>query len=566
MVLATLAIRKLFHAKLPGNAFLILWLAAALRFLLPVAVPVPWNAYTVLEHFGVLAEWDNTFGMMGAKEPILEGRQEVQASGGQNPAGNYAMEEGKGDARAQEGAAGLWGVLSLWSLIYLAGALLCGAFYAFAYLKCCWEFRAALPVEDLAALEYVQSFPVRRKVQVRQSGLVATPITYGVLHPVILLPKGIQWESGRQMQLVLTHELVHIRRFDVVWKLLFSMAVCIHWCNPLAWVMRVLANRDIELACDEKVVQYFGRESRSVYAMSLLSLAERKSGLMPWGAGFGKGAMEERIVAIMKKENYSVKAVAGAVVLVVFMVALFATSAKQTGEAYVAEGSFSEEGGQSSPIPIAAADVPIWRARSLEEEERRLIGFLENAYENGESEYQHFGLTYDNKENYFLYQGKVVGFFEDEMEPGMFRSFTDERGTIGLVAQRDASGVLAGFQEVSLQASSGGHSFYLEREPSGVAVAGNSGYATESAGDTAIDFPKEYENYGVSQDGKYKGKWIKVLYDAENFIYTSGCEGSPEAEVAYLLVQRDSKGKITSFQELTKKEMQNRIKKEGVEF
>lgn len=76
---------------------------------------------------------------------------------------------------------------------------------------------------------------------------------------------------------MLTHEMVHIQRFDVARKLLFVIAVCIHWCNPLVWVMNVLANRDIELACDERVLQYFGQESRTAYALSLISLAERNN-------------------------------------------------------------------------------------------------------------------------------------------------------------------------------------------------------------------------------------------------------------------------------------------------
>ena len=67
----------------------------------------------------------------------------------------------------------------------------------------------------------------------------------------------------------------------------------------------------------------------------------------------------------------------------------------------------------------------------------------------------------------------------------------------------------------------------------------------------------------MTQEGKYKGKWIKVLYDAEHCVYTSGCD---EEGAAYLFVKRDSKGKIISFQEMEKEEMQKAIKKEGIEF
>lgn len=567
MVLAVLAVRKIFQNKLPGNTFVVLWMAVALRLLLPVAVPVPWNAYTLLEHFEGVGQWGEALGLAAPKEAEpADWQQGIQAGEGQLPTGNNVVEEVQGDAGVQEGAKGLQKFLPAWNLIYLAGALLCAVFYIFTYLKCYREFRAALPVEDLDVLSYVRSFPMKRKVQVRETRLVATPMTYGVRRPVILLPKGIKWESDRQMRLVLTHELAHIRRFDVVWKLVLAMAVCIHWCNPLVWVMNILASRDIELVCDEKVVRHFGQDSRSVYALSLISLAERKGRPVTWGAGFGKDAMEERIVAIMKKKIYSGKAVAGAAILVVFVVVLFATSTKQTGDAYLAEGNLAQEGSQSSPIQIPAQAVPVWSGDLREEEGRRLAGFLENAYENEGSEYQKFGLLYDDKENCFRYQGKVVGYFEDEIEPGMFRRFTDGRGAVGLVAQREASGAIEGFQEVGLNAVSaedldaGGHSYLPQ---TGVAFSYKSDDATESAGDMAVDFPKEYEKYGVTQEGKYKGKWIKVLYDAEHYVYTSGCD---EEEAVYLFVKRDSKGKIISFQEMEKEEMQKAIKIEGIEF
>lgn len=75
------------------------------------------------------------------------------------------------------------------------------------------------------------------------------------------------------------HEYVHIRRFDCLLKLLLTAALCLHWLNPLVWVMYLLANRDIELCCDEVVLPRMGLEKRSVYAMTLIDLEEQKSGL-----------------------------------------------------------------------------------------------------------------------------------------------------------------------------------------------------------------------------------------------------------------------------------------------
>ena len=78
------------------------------------------------------------------------------------------------------------------------------------------------------------------------------------------------------MAYVLEHELVHIRRLDALWKPLLALTACVHWFNPLAWAMYVLANRDMELRCDEAVIRRFGADSRSAYALALLSMEENR--------------------------------------------------------------------------------------------------------------------------------------------------------------------------------------------------------------------------------------------------------------------------------------------------
>ena len=84
-----------------------------------------------------------------------------------------------------------------------------------------------------------------------QDDRISSPLTYGILHPVILLPRQNLSLPQETLDCILTHEYVHIRRFDCLLKLLLTAALCLHWLNPLVWVMYLLANRDIELCCDE---------------------------------------------------------------------------------------------------------------------------------------------------------------------------------------------------------------------------------------------------------------------------------------------------------------------------
>ena len=91
------------------------------------------------------------------------------------------------------------------------------------------------------------------------------------------MPETTKWEEGRELPYVLEHEFVHIRRLDGATKFVLIVGLCIHWFNPLVWAMYVLANRDLELSCDETVVRRFGEDSRACYTRTLIHMEEKKS-------------------------------------------------------------------------------------------------------------------------------------------------------------------------------------------------------------------------------------------------------------------------------------------------
>lgn len=129
--------------------------------------------------------------------------------------------------------------------------------------------------------QWLRQHPLRRKIAIRQSDRISSPLSFGVLRPVILLPKKTDWTDEEALRYVLEHEFVHIRRFDSVGKLLLIAAACVHWFNPLVWAMYVLANRDLELSCDETVLRRFGGDVRGAYARVLIRMEERRRGVQP---------------------------------------------------------------------------------------------------------------------------------------------------------------------------------------------------------------------------------------------------------------------------------------------
>jgi beta-lactamase regulating signal transducer with metallopeptidase domain len=100
-----------------------------------------------------------------------------------------------------------------------------------------------------------------------QSEAVASPFVLGMIRPKIYLPFAM---TGSEMLHVIAHEEAHIRRKDHWWKPLGFAILALHWFNPLLWLAYVLLCRDIEMACDEKVVKSLNTEERADYSQALL--------------------------------------------------------------------------------------------------------------------------------------------------------------------------------------------------------------------------------------------------------------------------------------------------------
>jgi len=307
MIIAVVIVRAAAIEKLPKRVFLLLWELVLLRLLLPFSVPSILSAYSFV-------------GRSKPMQEVLEQKPEVniflQAKPGQINAGTIEA--------LPENEAGL----SLWFLIWLTGMVLCAAFFAISYLRCYTRFRSALPVDNGFTVQWLKEHRLRRPVRIRQTDQILSPLTYGIFRPVILMPKGTDWENRQQLKYVLLHEYIHICRFDMVVKLFAVIALCIHWFNPFVWLMYLLFNRDIELACDECVVRRLGEALRSAYARTLIGMEEKKSGITPLYNNFSKNAIEERIRAIMKTEKITRGILLVSVIVVISIVVLFATSAE----------------------------------------------------------------------------------------------------------------------------------------------------------------------------------------------------------------------------------------------
>lgn len=321
MILAVFVIRAGLIHRLPKKLFILLWEAALLRLLLPFSVPSPLSVYTLA--CGGLSG-GNAAKPLSPALYLIPQTTVVQTDAG--TVGAQILQSG-----ISEGAA--HGEVSVYFLIWLLGTLVCAAFFAVSYLRCYREFRTSLPLHSEAAAGWLKKHPLRREVRLRQSDRVSTPLTYGILKPVILLPAGTDWESEKQMEYILLHEHIHIRHFDAVKKMVMVSALCVHWFNPFVWMMYLLFNRDMELACDEGVVRHSGAQSRRAYADTLIRMEEKRSMALPFCNNFSQNAVRERIRAIMKTKKITIGIIVLCAVIFAAVMILFATSADSRWQA-----------------------------------------------------------------------------------------------------------------------------------------------------------------------------------------------------------------------------------------
>ena len=375
IILLIVVLRAVLINRLPKKTFLILWWIALIRLLVPYSIKSVTSIYSLLQSIysdinPVRTAQTTTF------LPIHGNMPEIA--------------NGLSEAMVQRTES-----ISILSVIWLAGLLLCFGFFAVSYIKCYREFRFSLPVENDILEAWKEKHPLKRSLSIRQTETIAAPLSYGVIRPVILMPKNTEWKNIYQLRYVLEHEYVHIRRLDMLTKLIMIAAVCIHWFNPLVWVMYILFNRDLELSCDETVVCRFGMDIKSVYATALISMEEKKSGLTPLCNSFSKNAIEERIRAIMKIKKTSKFAVIISAVLVICVTGGFATSAsslekntetaQENGETTVALNEVNIREDES----LSSSDVEWWTAEEyakwLDEEKEVLQSMIgEKAYTGGD--------------------------------------------------------------------------------------------------------------------------------------------------------------------------------------
>ncbi len=228
---------------LPKRTLMLLWAVVFLRLLLPVSFDFPFSVFA--------------FGQSVRTEVVFNNLPLAQVA------------ESLGTANVESAFP--------WSIAWCTGFVLSVFYFTLNYVRCIVVFRSALPCHRKDVLSCAEPHRTNRKVQIRVSDRVSGAFTYGIIRPVIILPKHLLHGEWEQLELVLLHEWIHIKRCDTLKKAALTLVLCLHWFNPVTWFFYCRAGRDIELCCDESVLGSIGRECALSYAKTLLSMACREN-------------------------------------------------------------------------------------------------------------------------------------------------------------------------------------------------------------------------------------------------------------------------------------------------
>ena len=192
-------------------------------------------------------------------------------------------------------------------------------------------------VFGLFAYAIISYLMLYRKVQVSISygkrvkicDYIETPFILGMVCPYIYIPSGL---SDDQFMHVIAHENAHLKRFDHLWKPIGFLILAIHWFNPFAWVAYILLCKDIEIACDEKVIRDMEKKNATSYAQTLLECSQERRMVWMCPLAFGEVSVKERIKHVLQFKKPAFWLIVVAIVSCMIVAVCFLTNPKKDKE------------------------------------------------------------------------------------------------------------------------------------------------------------------------------------------------------------------------------------------
>ena len=483
MIAAVLVLRGLLRNKVPKFVFPILWSAVLLRLLVPFSLSSPLSlsvpeflmtpSHETSYADAVVEDKDIPAAQSSAPTTATEGTAEIAVAFESETTNNAIMIDYQAQT-AISNTADFRVLIYLYALggLGTAGILL---FQKYRYTKC---LKASLLLEHNETINTLLREMDMGHILVFTNDVIASPLVCGLLAPRIYLPARMDFGNTELLRHNICHETMHIRRRDNWIKCIMLITLCIHWFNPLVWIMSRYLAADLETACDEAVLRLYDRgdnaeETKKSYAFSLLAMAISGSRPTLLYSAFSKTEVEKRIQSILNYRKASFLLLAIAVCFMTCSTVAFATCAQAPFSPYLTSSCASDfcrfgvkvyttrdlTLGQDAQMRAeniifdvldkntdndpAHMNKEILTALSaefhVEESAFRTDFFLCLSDEEKETEYTAWDLSME-QDGIRYYKGEQVRVLVDEMG-GTFYSHSD--GTVDITVVRDRFGFIA---------------------------------------------------------------------------------------------------------------------------
>lgn len=177
---------------------------------------------------------------------------------------------------------------------------------------------------------------------IKQSDSIDSPFVLGVFNPTIYIPYSLKYSD---IDYVIAHERAHIRRRDFLWKPLGFLILSVYWFNPVIWIAYIVLCRDIEAACDEKVISELDENSRKGYSLALLNCSVKHRFVTACPVAFGESGVKSRIRGIMNYKKPAFWIIVIAILASIVVGICFITNPKNEKEPTIDESNIANVGG-----------------------------------------------------------------------------------------------------------------------------------------------------------------------------------------------------------------------------
>lgn len=353
VVIIAVLLARLLLRKMPKKYSYILWSIVGIRMIfdLPFATNI-----SVFNLFRGFAKRSSTMGTMltGSRKTNLQG-----ATDALNTIGTTGTSTAHASRNTTVGAmthtlTTSQMVLGILGLLWLVVVALFVAYGIYSYVKCRMLVRTAVIARDITSATHKE----KASASVWECDRIPSPFVFGIIRPRIYIP----FRMPKQEQAyILAHEQCHIRRLDPLWKLIAFLLLAVYWWNPLVWCAFFYMVRDMEMSCDEAVIEQFGNEIKQGYSNSLLSFAMERHPYSFAPIAFGEGDAGRRIKNVL---NFKKPHTWVAILVIVLLVVVCVSCLTNGKDKISSETASDTENSQMPQQTVETTEAPIDSANS----------------------------------------------------------------------------------------------------------------------------------------------------------------------------------------------------------